>query len=104
MYMSIDYWKMHADEAGYGLNGSGQVERLPSELGHEIDFFTSYAITKHLSVNMQGGFFFPGKYYREVRGDLLARGDLGQSPVLPKDKSGDPSDAFLMAVGFEFSF
>lgn len=104
MYMSIDYWKMHADQAGYGLNGSGQAEKLPSELGHEIDFFTSYAITKHLSINMQGGLFLPGKYYRKARSDSFARGNLGQSPVLPRDKTGDPSDAFLFALGFEFSF
>jgi len=104
MYLSVDYWKMHSDEAGYGINSAGQAEKMPSELGHEIDFFTSYAITKHLSVNMQGGFFFPGKYYRKERGDLLARGNLGLSPVLPRDKQGDPSDAFLLALGFEFSF
>ena len=108
MYMSIDYWKMHADEAGYGINtstGATFPEKLPSELGDEIDIFASYNITKHISVNMQGALFFPGEYYRvKTRADLKTRGDLGQSPVLPRDKSGDPSDAFFLALGLEFSF
>jgi len=108
LYASIDYWKMHADNAGYNVNTTGfnpVVEKMPSELGHEIDFFTSYNMTKHLSVNLQAAYFMPGEYYRyKNRGDLRARGDAGQSPILPKDKSGDPSDAFLIALGIEFSF
>ncbi len=102
-YISLDYWNMHADEPGYGLNSIGQAEKLPSELGHEIDFFASYAVTRHFSINLQGGLFFPGKYYRKDRGDLFSRGNLGFSPVLPRNGLGDPSDAFLMTIGFEYS-
>lgn len=107
MYFSIDYWNMHADEPGFGLNSANQSVKLPSELGHEIDFFTSYGITKHLSVNLQGGFFFPGKYYRKDRGGnvrAFPRGNLGFSPVLPRNGQGNPDDAFLMALGLEYSF
>lgn len=103
-YISLDYWNMHADEPGFGLNSAGRAEKLPSELGHEIDFFASYAVTRRLSINLQMGYFFPGKYYREERGDTFARGNLGFSPVLPRNGQGDPDDAFLMAVGLEYSF
>ena len=104
MYLSIDYWNMHADEPGFGLNSAGQAVKLPSELGHEIDFFTSYGITSRLTVNLQGGFFFPGKYYRKDRRDTFSRGDLGFSPVLPRNGRGNPDVAFLMALGLEYSF
>jgi hypothetical protein len=104
LYFSLDYWNMHADEPGFGLNSAGQAIKLPTELGHEIDFYTSYAVTRRFSVNLQGGFFFPGKYYRKDRGDGFNRGNLGFSPVLPRNGLGDPDNAFLMALGLEYNF
>ena len=104
MYLSVDYWNMHADEPGFGRNSAGEAVKLPSQLGHEIDFFTSYGITSRLTVNLQGGFFLPGSYYRKDRTDLFSAGDLGLSPVLPRDGRGNPDTAYLMALGLEYSF
>lgn len=107
LYVSLDYWNMHADNANYGVSNTGAVIKLPSELGHEIDLFASYEIVKHLSVNLQGGYFIPGKYYHQKRGEtgvFVDRGNLGFSPVLPRDGKGNPDPAFLIALGFEIDF
>ncbi len=103
-YLSVNYWNMHADEPGFGLNSENQTIKLPSELGHEIDVYASYEVTRRFSVNLQGGVFFPGKNYRQDRGDSFDRGNLGYTPVLPRDKKGDPDNAYILSLGFEYSF
>lgn len=56
-------------------------------------------MTKKFSIDLRAGYFIPGKYYRKDRKDLSSKGDLGFSPVLPRDGRGHLDNAFLIALG-----
>jgi hypothetical protein len=64
------------------LNTEGRY--LSRELGYEADFFIDYQHNKNILVSLFGGYFIPGKYYKELREDTsgslfnpYVRGDGG---------------------------
>ena len=76
--VSFDYWYLRSFEHAVGILNDRAIT-LSSDLGHELDFYSSYDLTKHISFQSPDGCIFPGKYYRERRedGDVLG---LASSP------------------------
>ena len=79
------------------LNGEGRY--LSQDLGLEADLFIDYQATEHLSVGFLGGYFIPGKYYKERRDDV--DGSLF-SPYLRGD--GQANNAYQFEFYVEFKF
>ncbi len=79
------------------LNGEGKY--LSRELGYEADLFIDYQLNKNVLLSFLGGYFFPGKYYKEHRGDT--DGSLLNS-YLRGD--GDADSAYQIEVCMEFKF
>jgi hypothetical protein len=72
---------------------------LSRDLGSEIDLFIDYQINNHTLISILGGYFFPGKYYKEKRDDTdgglfntFVRGD------------GNPDPAYQIELAVEFIF
>ncbi len=49
------------------LDGEGRY--LSQDLGWEADLFVDYKVNNQMSVGFLGGYFIPGKYYKEKRDD-----------------------------------
>jgi hypothetical protein len=50
------------------LNGEGKY--LSRDLGVEADLFVDYKATQQITVGFLGGYFIPGRYYKEKRSDV----------------------------------
>jgi len=85
-------------EKGVGML-NGEAKRLSSELGYEADLFIDYRLNKNTLISFLGGYFFPGKYYKERRGDI--DGSLF-SPYVRGD--GDADSAYQIELAVEFNF
>ena len=48
----------------------GEGKYLSQDLGLEADLFVDYKVNPQLSVGFLGGYFIPGKYYKEKRDDV----------------------------------
>jgi len=96
--VSFDYWYLRSFEHAIGILNDRAIT-LSSDLGHELDFYSSYDLTKHISFNLLMGVFFPGKYYREKRddGDVLG---LASSPRY----DGDADPAYQIELATEITF
>lgn len=70
---AFDWWYMRAMERGVGTL-EGVAKKLSPDLGNEINLSADYKINKNISVDLVGGYFFPGKFYKEKRDD--AEGSL----------------------------
>ncbi len=79
------------------LNNQGKY--LSRELGGEFDLFIDYQLKDNVLVSFSGGFFIPGKYYKEKRNDT--DGSLF-SPFLRGD--GNPDYAYQLELSLEFNF
>ncbi len=96
--VTLDYWYMRSFEHAIGIQNDHAVT-LSSDLGHELDFYTTYDLTEHISFNLLTGVFLPGKYYREKRDD----GDvLGVAPSPRYDGDADP--AYQIELATEITF
>lgn len=85
--ISFDYWYLKSFEHAMGILNDKAIS-LSSDLGHELDFYSSYDVTEHISFSLLTGIFFPGKYYHEKRDD----GDiLGLAPAPRFDGDADPA-------------
>ncbi|MFH0917906.1 MAG: hypothetical protein V1830_02110 [Candidatus Omnitrophota bacterium] len=47
-----------------------QAKYLSRNLGLEADLFVDYKATEHINLGFLGGYFIPGKYYKEKRDDV----------------------------------
>ena len=79
------------------LNGEGKY--LCQELGYETDLFIDYQLNKNILVSLLGGYFFPGRYYKELRDDTT--GSLF-SPFVRGD--GSPDCAYQLELSMELKF
>jgi len=77
----------------------GETKYLSQDLGSEIDTFIDYKLNKNATVSFTGGYFFPGRYYREQRDD--AGGSLF-SPFVRGD--GEADAAYQIELSLELSF
>ena len=100
VYIGIDYWYLRSKEPGYGLDRGGAVKRLSTDLGHELDLFASYQLTKNTKVSLLTGYFMPGAYYKEIRSDTAANNIFAPTPR--RDGEADP--AFQVELGFDITF
>lgn len=48
----------------------GEAKYLSRDLGMEADLFIDYKVSEHMLVGFLGGYFIPGKYYKERRDDV----------------------------------
>jgi hypothetical protein len=58
-------------ERGVGIYNN-EAKFLSNELGYETDVFLDYAVNSHITLSFLGGYFLPGKYYKELRDDTDA--------------------------------
>jgi len=79
------------------LDGEGKY--LSRDLGYEADLFIDYKASQHLTVGFLGGYFIPGKFYKENRDD--ATGSLF-SPFLRGD--GQANNAYQIELYAELKF
>ena len=85
-------------EKGVGMNNS-EAKYLSRDLGHELDFFMDYKFSQNILISFLGGYFFPGRYYKEER-DNTDESIL--SPFVRGDTEADPAYQVELAVEFQF--
>lgn len=76
-----------------------EARYLSRELGYEVDLFLDYQLTPHVLISFLGGYFLPGKYYKEKRDDT--DGSIF-SPYLRGDGNADP--AYQLELVMEIKF
>jgi hypothetical protein len=79
------------------LNGEGKY--LSRDLGMEADLFIDYKATEHINLGFLGGYFIPGRYYKEKRTD--AEGSLF-SPYVRGD--GQANNAYQFEFYVELKY
>ena len=85
-------------ERGVGmLDGKGRY--LSRDLGQEVDVFIDYQLNKNILLSILGGYFFPGRYYKERRDDT--EGSLF-SPYLRGDGKADCAYQLELALEIKF--
>jgi hypothetical protein len=89
---------LRAFERGVGLLDD-EPKFLSPDLGYEADLFIDYKLTENTLVNILGGCFFPGRYYKEERDDT--EGSLF-TPFLRGD--GYANFAFQIELAVELRF
>jgi len=57
-----------AAEEGVGVY-NGSARKLSCDLGNEIDASCAYVFNDSVSLSLSGGYFFPGRFYKEERSD-----------------------------------
>lgn len=78
---------------------NGEPKYLPRELGFETDLFLDYRVNQNMLISFLGGYFFPGKFYKEERDD--ASGSL-LTPFVRGDGLADPAFQAELAVEINF--
>ena len=79
------------------LGGKGKF--LSRDLGYETDLFIDYKISQHMTIGFLGGYFIPGKFYKEKRDDV--DGSLF-SPYVRGDGSANNAYQFEFYVELKF--
>ena len=79
------------------LDGIGKY--LSRDLGYEADLFIDYKANQHMTIGFLGGYFIPGKFYKEKRDDV--DGSLF-SPYLRGD--GSANNAYQLEFYVELKF
>lgn len=78
---------------------NGQPKYLSKDLGRELDLLIDYKFNENILISFLGGYFFPGKYYKEERDDTT--GSLF-SPYL--SASGNADCAYQVELAVELNF
>jgi len=91
------YYLMAFEKPVGTLNGLGRY--LSRDLGQELDLFIDYKLNKNILISILGGYFFPGRYYKEERDDV--EGSLF-NPFVRGD--GEADCAYQIELAVEFSF
>ncbi|MCX5714568.1 MAG: hypothetical protein NT033_07165 [Candidatus Omnitrophica bacterium] len=94
---SYNYYIMSFARPVGTLDGEGRY--LSREMGCEWDMQLDYKANKHLTLSFLGGYFLPGKYYKEHRDDT--DGSL-LSPYIRGDGKADP--AYQLELSMELTF
>jgi hypothetical protein len=77
-----------------------EAKYLSRDLGFETDLFIDYKINENILVSLLGGYFLPGKFYKEEREDT-EEGSL-LTPFVRGDGQADPAFQLELAVEFQF--
>lgn len=78
---------------------NGEARYLSPELAYEADLCLDYKLNKNTLLSFLGGYFIPGKYYKELRDDTA--GSL-LSPYLSGDGIADFAYQIELAAEFQF--
>lgn len=78
---------------------NGEAKYLSADLGKEWDIIIDYQLSANTLISVLGGYFLPGRYYKEERDDTS--GSL-LSPFVRGDASAD--SAYEVDVAMEFKF
>lgn len=78
---------------------NGQAKYLSGALGSEVDLFIDYQLNQNVLISVLGGYFFPGRFYKEARDDT--EGSLF-SPFVRGD--GNADSAYQIELALEFRF
>lgn len=78
---------------------NGEARRLSADLGHEMDVFIDYQAAKNVLVSILGGYFWPGRFFKEERDD--AEGSL-LTPFVRGDGAADAAYQIELAVEVKF--
>jgi hypothetical protein len=68
-------------------------------LGKEIDLFLDYQLNGNVLISLAGGYFVPGKYYKEERDD---KGGSLFSPYVRGDGKAD--NAYQIELSVELKY
>jgi len=85
-------------ERGVGMLNS-QPKYLSRDLGKEIDLFLDYQLNGNVLISLAGGYFVPGKYYKEERDD---KGGSLFSPYVRGDGKAD--NAYQIELSVELKY
>lgn len=96
--MTFDWWYLRAAQRGVGTL-AGENILLSPDLGNELDLYFNYDLTKNVALSLFGGYFFPGRFYKEERDDM--DGSLF-SPFVRGD--GEADGAFQIEASVTFSY
>jgi hypothetical protein len=96
--VSLYGYYLRAFNRPVGIVG-GENKYLSRDLGWEADLFIDYQATEHIKVGFLGGYFIPGKFYKEQRDDV--NGSLF-SPCVRAD--GNPNNAYQFEFYVELTF
>jgi hypothetical protein len=77
----------------------GEGKYLSRQLGYEVDLSVDYQLNKNILISFLGGYFLPGKFYKEKRDDTA--GSIF-SPFLRGD--GKANSAYQIELSVEFMF
>jgi hypothetical protein len=90
---------LSALERGVGIS-AGEAKYLSQDLGFETDLFIDYKINENILVSLLGGYFLPGKFYKEEREDT--EGGSLLTPFVRGDGQADSAFQIELAVEFQF--
>ena len=96
--VSLYGYYLSAFDRPVGVLG-GEGKYLSRDLGMEADLFIDYKLTQYINLGFLGGYFIPGKYYKEKRDD--ENGSLF-SPYLRGD--GQANNAYQLEFYVELKF
>lgn len=89
---------LRAFEKGVGTF-DGVTKYLSRDLGYEVDLFIDYQLNKNVLISFLGGYFFPGRFYRQERDDI---GGSLFTPYVRGDGKTDSAYQVELAVEFKF--
>jgi len=96
--LSIYAYYLRSFSPGVGtLNGAGRF--LSPDLGYELDLFIDHKLNDHVTLGLLGGYFFPGRFYREERDDTA--GSLF-TPFLRGDGKANSAYQLELSLTLEF--
>jgi hypothetical protein len=87
-----------AFEKPVGVLG-GTARYLSKDLGSEIDLFIDYQLNQNILISILAGYFFPGRYYRELRDST---DETLFNPFVRPD--GHTDNAYQIELAVEFRF
>lgn len=96
--ISLYGYYLSSFERGLGLLNE-EVRYLSKDLGYELDLFIDYKLNKNTLISILGGYFFPGRYYKEERDDT--DGSLF-NPFVRGDGNIDAAYQIELSVEFHF--
>jgi len=94
----FDGFYLQSLERGVGMLND-EAKYLSRDLGYEFDLTGDYQLNKNVLLSLSGGYFSPGRYYKEKRNDT--QGSLF-SPYLRGD--GHINSAYQIEMSMELEF
>lgn len=96
--LSVYAYYLRSFSPGVGtLNGEGKF--LSPDLGYELDIFIDHKLNNFVTLGLLGGYFFPGRFYREERDDT---GGSLLTPFVRGDAKANSAFQLELSLTLEF--